>query len=266
MFGLASRVVAGAILATMTAALLGVGMKWSRTEIKLYLITGSSFFFAMFLIYWAMQFIPSGWVSLLYGFMPIATALIARMWLQSESLSYHRLIGMAFGLIGLTSIFSSGINLNPEAAMGIGAVLLSVTMHAGSNVWVKKQQADMPVIVLTSGGLLVAAPMFIIMWLLNGAVVPAHPSAKTLWSIGYLALFGSVLGFTLYYYVLKHIDTTRTSLITLIAPISALALGHILNGEPLTPEVVAGALFTLTGLALFELGHHIPRFGQQSKP
>ncbi|MDX8388529.1 MAG: DMT family transporter, partial [Ghiorsea sp.] len=212
---------------------------------------------------WAMQYIPSGWVSLLYGFMPIATALMARIWLKGETLSGHRLFGMAVGFFGLASIFSTGFNLNPQAALGIGAVLLSATMHAGSSVWVKKQKADIPAIVMTSGGLLVAAPLFFLMWLYTGADMPVHPSSKTLWSIGYLALFGSVLGFALYYYVLKHVEATKASLITLIAPVAALALGNTLNGEPLTVEIIAGAILILGGLAIFELGHRLPMFAKK---
>ncbi len=264
LFGLTSRMMVSAVLATMAAALLGIGLKWSRVAIQLYIVTGLSFFFTMFLIYWAMQYIPSGWVSLLFGFMPIATALMARIWLQSEALSSHRLFGMAVGFMGLASVFSTGINLNPEAALGIGAVLLSVTMHAGSSVWVKKQQADIPAIVMTSGGLLVAAPLFFIMWIFSGAAMPVQASPKTLWSIGYLALFGSVLGFALYYYVLKHVEATRTSLMTLIAPVAALAIGNALNGEPLTVEIITGAILILGGLAIFELGHRLPLF--VSKP
>jgi len=264
-FGMTSRMVFGAVFATMAVALLGAGLTWNRKAMQLYLISGLTFFFAMFLIYWAVQFIPTGWVSLLYGFMPIATALMARVWLQSETLSTHRMFGMALGFVGLATIFSTAISLSPNSALGISAILLAVILHAGSSVWIKRQQTAMPAIVMTSGGLLVAAPLFLLVWFVNGSGLPLHTSDKTLWSIAYLALFGSVFGFALYYYVLKNIDATKTSLITLIAPVLALALGHMLNGEPLTSEIIAGAILILGGLMLFELGHRIPIFMRKSQ-
>jgi drug/metabolite transporter (DMT)-like permease len=64
--------------------------------------------------------------------------------------------------------------------------------------------------------------------------------AAALASILYLGLVATTLGFALYYYVLSHLTATRVSLITLITPVSALLLGHWVNGEPLTPRILAG--------------------------
>jgi drug/metabolite transporter (DMT)-like permease len=73
-------------------------------------------------------------------------------------------------------------------------------------------------------------------------------------SIIYLGLIGSVLGFALYYYVLRHVDATRVALITLITPVAALMLGHFLNGEALQTEALTGSATILSGLLLFEYG------------
>jgi len=127
-------------------------------------------------------------------------------------------------------------------------------IHSASSVWVKRINADVPAIVMTSGGLAIAAPLFLLTWLLNSGGLPADVSTKTVGSIAYLALFGSVLGFTLYYYVLKHVQATRVAMIALIAPVMALTLGNILNGEPLSIEIAFGAMLILSGLALFETG------------
>jgi len=63
-----------------------------------------------------------------------------------------------------------------------------------------------------------------------------------------------VLGFAMYYYVLKHIDTTRVAMITVITPVIALMLGHLLNGEALQAEALIGTAAILSGLLLFEYG------------
>ena len=58
-----------------------------------------------------------------------------------------------------------------------------------------------------------------------------------------------MLGFALYYYVLRHVEATRVALITLITPVLALMLGHLLNGEALQAESVLGtaSILSLTG-------------------
>ena len=60
-----------------------------------------------------------------------------------------------------------------------------------------------------------------------------------------------VIGFTLYYYVIKHMDASKVSLITLVTPVIALLLGHWLNGE-----VIGLRLWLGTGLILFGLTVH----------
>ncbi|MGL4409436.1 MAG: DMT family transporter, partial [Zoogloea sp.] len=71
-------------------------------------------------------------------------------------------------------------------------------------------------------------------------------------AIGYLGVFGSVIGFALYYYVIRHLPTARVALITLITPVLALMLGHAFNGEALGLRLVAGAGLVLLGLGLHQ--------------
>jgi len=252
--GVTSRMAIGAVLALIVAALLGSGMTWHRRAMQAYVAAGLGIYGAMLSVYWAAQFIPSGWVSLIFGLSPVITGLMARFWLQGEPLTPARLAGMSLGLTGLSVIFATGVQMDGRVAFGVFGVLLSALIHSASGVWVKRINADVPAIVLTCGGLVIAAPLFLLTWLLNSGGLPADLSIKTVGSIAYLALFGSVLGFTLYYYVLKHVQATRVAMIALIAPVMALTLGNILNGEALSMEIMIGAMLILSGLALFEKG------------
>ncbi|MDQ7010495.1 MAG: DMT family transporter [Mariprofundaceae bacterium] len=253
-FGVTSRMVIGAMLALIMAALLGFGMKWHRRAVLAYAISGLGMYGAMFSIYWSAQYIPSGWISVIFGLSPVVTAIMAGFWLDGEGLTRHRMAGMFAGLAGLAVIFSTSLNLDDRAAFGVAGVLLSVFIHSAITVWIKRIDAGVPTIVMTSGGLVIAAPLFLMTWLFTHEAMPSDMSSRTVGAIAYLALFGSVLGFSLYFYVLRHVEATRVALITLIAPVSALLLGHLLNGEPLTMQVMLGSALILSGLALFELG------------
>lgn len=253
-FGVTSRMLIGAVLALVVTALFGLGMTWHRRALMAYVVSGFGIFVSMLSTYWAAQYIPSGWISVLFGMAPLITALMARLWLEGEALTPSRLAGMLTGLTGLAVIFGTSLTLHGGAVLGVAAILFAVSSHSASAVWVKRINAGVPAIVMTSGGLAVAAPLFLLTWLLTGGGVPHAMPTRTLGAIGYLALFGSVLGFSMYYYVLHHVQATRVSLITLITPVAALGLGHMLNGEPLTPQVLAGSALILSGLALFEMG------------
>ena len=253
-FGVTSRMLIGAVMALVVAALLGNGLKWERRAVLAYAASGLGIFGSMMSVYWSSQFIPSGWISLIFGLSPIVTAVMARLWLQGEKLSPSRLFGMLTGLAGLAVIFGGSLEIAPGAWFGVIGVLVSVSVHSASAVWIKRIDAEMPAIVMTSGGLLFSVPLFLAAWLVAGAEMPTELSARSIGAIAYLALLGSVLGFALYYYVLSRVEATQVALLTLVTPVCALALGNALNDEPLTVEVVAGSLLILSGLALFELG------------
>ena len=259
LFGVTSRMVIGAVLALMVAALLGAGMKWHRRAMTAYAAAGLGIYGGMLTVYWAAQYIPSGWISVIFGLSPVITGIMARYWLEGEALTLQRVTGMLLGIAGLGVIFVTGIEMDGHVLLGIIAMLLSVIIHSASGIWVKRIDADVPAIVMTSGGLALAAPLFLITWLFMGSDIPAEATARTMGAIAYLALFGSVLGFALYFYVLRYVQATQVALITLITPVIALALGNTLNSEPITIEVIAGATLILSGLALFQLGDRMTR-------
>jgi probable blue pigment (indigoidine) exporter len=66
----------------------------------------------------------------------------------------------------------------------------------------------------------------------------------------YLAVFGSVIAFITYFRLIRVMDATVVSLIALIIPIVALALGYVFLHETLTPLSIAGIGVVLVGVAV----------------
>ena len=140
--------------------------------------------------------------------------------------------------------------------LGLAGVLFSVFCHSASAVWVKRLNPGLHGLAVTTGGLLVATPLFLLTWLMQVGTVPAWTAieVRTLGAIVYLGVIGSVLGFALYYYVLRQVETTRVALITLVTPVIALLMGQWLNGESVQLEVWFGTSLIMLGLLIFELG------------
>jgi drug/metabolite transporter (DMT)-like permease len=161
---------------------------------------------------------------------------------------------MILGLLGLALIFQTNLGNNTHAVKGLLAVLVSVLLNSISMVWVKRLNVTVSPLALTCGGLLIALPLYGLTWLLLGESLPSHLATRTVLSIVYLGIFGSVVGFVLYYYILKHIEATRVALITLITPITALLLGQGLNGEVISMPVWIGAGVVLSGLGMYQWG------------
>lgn len=260
LFGVSSRMLLGAMISTVLLLLLARKINWHKEALKTYIAAGLGIYGAMSMVYWGAQYIPSGLVSVLFGLTPIVTGIIAAFWLNERSLSSNRLAGIILGITGLVIIFGNGIEFGNDAVKGILAVLISVLLHSISAVWVKAIDARLPAMDITHGGLLIAAPLYLATWFAYDGVMPVEISSRALMAILYLAVFGSVLGFMMYFYILKHMEASRVALATLITPVTALLLGQFLNHETHDPLVWAGTLLILIGMSVYQWGNVIRQY------
>jgi drug/metabolite transporter (DMT)-like permease len=254
LFGITSRMTIGMLVGLLIAALFNVRLPRHADACRTYLAAGLGLFFAMTAVYWSSQFIPSGWMSVIFGLAPIITGVMATFWLTEQALTSARVTGIFLGLTGLAIMLLGSQQLGHEAKYGIAGMLFSVIAYSASAVAIKRIDAEVPALATTIGGLVVAVPLLLLLYLLTGEPLPTFIPPRAAISILYLGLVGSVLGFALYYYVLRHVDATRVALITLITPVAALMLGHYLNGEALQAEAIIGSATILSGLLLFEYG------------
>lgn len=247
-FAVLARMALGLLICAALLALLRIRPPLHKRALHSYVASGSSMAGTMILAYWSSQFVSSGMISLLFGLSPLITSLGAALWLKEESLTLNKLAGMVLGLAGLLLVFRGGLAVG--AAWGLAALFSAVVIQALGLVWIKRVGDDSPPLATTCGSLLVALPVFLLVWWLLDGRVPDEVAPRALGAIVYLGSVGSVLGFLLYYYLIKHMDTGRIALINLVTPVLSLLLGHTLNHEAILPQVWLGAACILLGLAV----------------
>jgi len=252
LFGISGRMMLGALVCAVLLQMLKPGLPWHREARNTYFAAGIAIYGAMLSVYWGAQFVPSGLIAVLYGLNPLLTGVVAALLLGEKSFTAGKLLGMAMGFAGLLSIFAADIMLDENAWQGVLAILFSVTLHSVSGVWVKRIGGGLPGLTVTSGGLFVVAPLFLLTWLIFDGRLPTEMTAQAGWSMLYLGIFGSALGFTMYFYLLKKMEANSVSLITLLTPVLALMLGQTLNNEVISPQVLSGSALIVSGL-LFHL-------------
>jgi drug/metabolite transporter (DMT)-like permease len=231
---------------------LRLKLPFDRAARQTYAAAAIAVYGAMLCVYWASQHVPSGLIAVLFGLTPFVTALFARWLLDERGLTPAKLGGQVLGLLGLVLIFHEGSALGPRAAEGIAVLLFGIAINALSLVLVKRAGGALSAMSVTTGALLYAAPLFLVTWLVFDGRAPATVPAPALWSILYLGLVASALGFTLFYYLLKRAPASAVALLTLVSPVLALLLGHIVDGERVTPAVWAGTTLVLGGLAVHQ--------------
>ncbi|MDO9169528.1 MAG: DMT family transporter [Methylobacter sp.] len=255
LFAVTSRMAIGTVCILLMLGLSKQRLPWQRKALKTYLAVAVQIYGSMLTVYWAAQFIPSGWISVLFGLLPLMMALLAAIWLGERCLTIGNLLAYVLGISGLWTLFGSALQMGHTAVLGIIGILVSTFLQAVSSVWVKRIDAGIPALSQVTGGLLLSLPLYLMTWAVFDGYWPTEISPVNLAAIIYLGAIATTFGFVLYYYLLLKQSASKVALVTLVSPVMALLLGHAVNHEPLTIKVVTGALLILGALlvhALFE--------------
>jgi drug/metabolite transporter (DMT)-like permease len=223
-------------------------LPFTRVAILAYLAVALQMYGAMVVVYWAAQFIPSGWISVISGLAPLITAIFAAIWLKERSLQIGKILSYVMGLAGLFIMFGSAGKLSPTAALGIFGVLGSLVLQALSAVGIKRVQSQLPVLTQVTGGLLISLPLYFATCVAFNQNLPLQFSLTAYLSMLYLGVIATPAGFFLYYYLLSKRSATQVSLISLASPVLALWLGHSVNHEPMTLQIIIGTTLILLAL------------------
>lgn len=255
LFGVTGRMAIGALLCLLLINLLRKPLPWHRQARHAYIAATMATFLAMLSVYAGAQYISSGLTAVLFGLTPIITAVFAQWFLQERSLTAEKTAGMLFALAGLVVIFAEdGLASQANLWLGAGLVLIATTFHSLSTVLVKKVNAQLPGLTVTTGALVVTVPLFFVTWLVFDGMPPVDIPVHAASAIAYLGLVGSVIGYTLYYYVLRHSMASTVGMIPLITPVVALLIGNVANNELFSAELLIGTGLILSGLALHQWG------------
>lgn len=202
-------------------------------------------------VYWGEQYIPSGLSAVLFATYPLVVLLLAHAAVEGEPITPLRAAGVVIGFLGVVLIFRSDLSVeHPRAVAGAAVTMVSPVASALGSVGVKRWGRELHPYVLTTLPMTYGA-----VGLFAGSAL-SEPWDAVRWSIGagiatlYLAVFGSVIAFVMYYRVLKEVAVSSLALITYVFPVVALALGWLVLGETLPGEALAGAGAIVAGIAL----------------
>jgi drug/metabolite transporter (DMT)-like permease len=243
------RTLIGLLVAGMMQAALRRALPLHRAALLTYLVSAFGLVGGLMLTYWGARFVPSGLISVLFGLSPLMTGVLAALWLGEDSLGLRKIAGLLLALAGLFAIFNGSLDLGAAALPGVATILGAVFLQSITLIWIKRHGTHLDTVSYTFGMLGLATIALLPISVLAGPLPDLVPMKAGL-AVLYLGVFGSVAGFALYYYVTKHLTAGTVSLITLITPVTALILGHVLNAERIPAIVWLGIALIVSGLAL----------------
>jgi len=251
-FSLAVRFSFAGPMLLLIMALRKEAIPWAWPDQRFFLLIGFLSFIVSFGgVYWAEQYLTSGMAAVIFGIMPLLTGVIAHLLLPNERLGKWKLIGLVVGLLGIVVIHSADLaQIDPRAPLAAGVILMSPLATAFATVLSKRRVHDFPALALAGIPMTYGAIMQWGLWFAFERHRPLAWSWPGVASIAYLAIFGSLLTFTGYFWLLKRMEVSRLNLIAYFTPLIALSAGIIFVNEPLPARVIVGALLILCGIAV----------------
>jgi len=218
------------------------------------------FAFAYGLVYWGEQYIPSGLAAVLFGVMPLYTALLGAVLLPDEPLRARLVVGILVAIGGLALAFAESADVgDPELALaGAAALALSPLGAALGNIAQKLRAGSLDAVVLNGWGMLGGGLILLAVSALGEDWGEFTLSAEALGSIAYLAVVGSAVTFVGLTVLLRHISAQAMSFLALLLPFGALLFGAALYGEEITLRAVGGAALVGAGLLVAQLARRSP--------
>ena len=259
LFGVTARMLIGTVLTLILLRYMSLRLVWHRKAMQSYLAASLGIYGAMMLVYAGAQYIPSSMVAILFGLSPLTVGIMSALLLGENSLTPARIFGIGMGITGLIVIFSGRIHLGDDAQLGIILVTASTLLHSISAVLLKRIQAGLPAMVVNGGGLLIASVFYLLTWVILDGNLPTEIPARVSYSILYLGVIATVIGFSLYFYLIHHLDAHQVGLIPMITPVTAMLIGHLLNGEMISMEMITGTAMISFGLLCYQWGYMLKR-------
>lgn len=212
-------------------------------------------------VVWAEQHVASGVVALLVAVTPGWMVLLAWLWQGARRPGRLTVGGLILGFGGMILL------IGPAALAGAGSIHIGgvIVVMIGSLAWATgslySRRAPLPSGALYATGMqmLAGGALLFLAGTAAGEFTGLDPSVFSTRSIlawVYLTVFGAIVGYSAYVWLLRHVSPGRVATYAYVNPLVAVILGWALAGEAFTPRMAVAAAIVVTGVAMITLGQH----------
>lgn len=202
-------------------------------------------------IYEAERFVPSGLVAVLFCLMVFMNAGVAWL-LWRQPVSRRFLAASSGAVLGVALIFWPEIattGARPNAALGFGLSLFAVVVAViGGFFTLVLTRRGLPLVPVLAWSMGYGAAFLLTLSLATGRGLPFDTAWPYVGSLVYLAAFGSVIAFTLYYKLAQRRGPAQAALVGVLVPVIALVISALFEGWQATPLAVGGMALCLASL------------------
>jgi drug/metabolite transporter (DMT)-like permease len=247
----ATRFIIAGFLILIIAKILNYKLSISKKQIINSIIAGF-----LFLVYgngvfvWALRYVDSSFAALLASTQPLFVLFLLRL-IDGKKMQIKSIIGVFLGVLGMYLLINQkGISTQENSILGIFMILSCVLSWSYGSVFVSKANLPKNFFVSTGYQMLFSGIILLISSLLLNEVwiLPTELTLKAQISLLLLVVFGSIIAFTSFNYLLKVVSPEKVATSAYVNPIVAMLLGWYFLDEELTTQSILAAIVLLTGV------------------
>jgi drug/metabolite transporter (DMT)-like permease len=207
------------------------------------------------LVTWSEQQVASSTAALVVATMPLWIALFDWLIFKGKRPGKRVVIGLVLGFFGIGLLIGPGQILG-TAGFSLSALLIlllaPILWSLGS---LYSRQADLPenTFMATAMEMLAGGALLLVAGLVTGEASRLNVggfSTPSLLAMAYLTIFGSIVAFTAYVWLLKHVPATKVATYTYVNPVFAVVLGWLILSETITVTTIAAVIIIILAVIL----------------
>jgi drug/metabolite transporter (DMT)-like permease len=205
------------------------------------------------LLTWSVEYISGGLAAIIAALVPLFIALFT-LWLSKcAKITRWMVIGLIVGFAGVLTIFYDYLTQlqNKSFLFGVVLALLSTLSWSFGTVYTSKQKPPIDILFNVGLQMLIAGVLVLTICGITGKYVSLGSIGQSSWlALSYLVVFGSLVAYSAYVFVIGKLPPTQVSVYAYINPIVAVVLGWLLLSEKMNVNMIIGTVITLAGVYL----------------
>ena len=211
------------------------------------------------IVVWALQIVDSGFASLLISSQPLVILLLMYI-LYRKPIQKSSIIGVIMGVFGIYLLVNQQQMIqSSDTITGAAVIIFCVFTWGYASIFVGKADLPQNYFVNTAYQMVIGGFVLLIMSL--GAheewVMPKYWNHQTWLSMIGLILFGSIVAFTSFNYLLKTVSPEMVATSTYVNPVVAMFLGWLVLNETVTTQSIIAGVILLTGVYFINMKRNI---------
>lgn len=208
-------------------------------------------------VYIAEQYIDSSLAAILFGAFPFIVALLMHYYLKTEKMTPLAWAGLVAGLAGVTLISYDSLHQSQQIFLGSLLVLTAATVSAWGLALHKKHCGTADIFAVALVQMAFGSLVLLLAAVLFEDFATFKFTTTAVLSTVYLAIFGTVVAFLGYYWLLKRLTAVTASLIAFVTPLVAIVIGAAFYDEKLGLLALLGTAMILSGIILVTKGKQL---------